>query len=25
DDKMKEVDNALMISLGLNAVAHQKN
>ncbi|SUL37282.1 Programmed cell death toxin YdcE [Staphylococcus aureus] len=21
---MKEVDNALMISLGLNAVAHQK-
>ncbi|EOB0571090.1 type II toxin-antitoxin system PemK/MazF family toxin [Staphylococcus aureus] len=24
DDKMKEVDNALMISLGLNAVAHQK-
>ncbi|MDT4068615.1 PemK family transcriptional regulator, partial [Staphylococcus aureus] len=21
----KEVDNALMISLGLNAVAHQKN
>ncbi|HHI6194823.1 TPA: PemK family transcriptional regulator, partial [Staphylococcus aureus] len=22
---MKEVDNALMISLGLNAVAHQKN
>ena len=25
DDKMKEVDNALMISLGLNAVVHQKN
>lgn len=25
DDKMKEVDNALMISLGLNTVAHQKN
>ncbi|HCV0526113.1 TPA: type II toxin-antitoxin system PemK/MazF family toxin [Staphylococcus aureus] len=24
DDKMKEVDNALMISLGLNAVVHQK-
>ncbi|KOS65386.1 PemK family transcriptional regulator [Staphylococcus aureus] len=24
DDKMKEVDNALMISLGLNTVAHQK-